>query len=352
MPTEAAEADGTLAWSATTIVVAEIDTAGITGVGWTYAHHACVDVIETLLGSVVTGLDAGDVPAAWQAMQCAVRNQGRPGLVSCAMSAVEIALWDAAARSLQHPLSRLLGRAHESVAVYGSGGFTTYDDHQLRAQLQRWVGEQDLPAVKIKIGESWGTMAQRDLARTRQARNIVGDDVELFVDANGAYSPAQAVRLGRQLDDLDVRWYEEPVSSDDLAGLRRVLQATGADVTAGEYGYHLPYFAAMLDAGAVDCLQVDVTRCGGLGEWQRVAALAAARNIDISGHCAQNLAAHVAVATHNVRHLEWFRDHERIEGLLFDGVLDPRGGFVSPDMSVPGHGLTLKEADAEPYRIR
>lgn len=352
MPTEAAEADGTLAWSATTIVVAEIDAAGITGVGWTYAHHACVDVIETLLGSVVTGLDAGDVPAAWRAMQCAVRNQGRPGLVSCAMSAVEIALWDAAARSLQHPLSRLLGRAHESVAVYGSGGFTTYDDHQLRAQLQRWVGEQDLPAVKIKIGESWGTMAQRDLARTRQARNIVGDDVELFVDANGAYSPAQAVRLGRQLDDLDVRWYEEPVSSDDLAGLRRVLQATGADVTAGEYGYHLPYFAAMLDAGAVDCLQVDVTRCGGLGEWQRVAALAAARNIDISGHCAQNLAAHVAVATHNVRHLEWFRDHERIEGLLFDGVLDPRGGFVSPDMSVPGHGLTLKEADAEPYRIR
>ncbi len=352
VPTETPEADGTLAWSDTTIIVAGVDAGRVTGTGWTYAHPACVDVIETVLSSVVTGRDVVDVPAAWQAMQRAIRNQGRPGLVSCAMSAVETALWDAAARSWHRPLSVLLGRAHESVAVYGSGGFTTYDDDQLRAQLQRWVGDQELSSVKIKIGESWGTMPRRDLARTAQAREVVGDDVELFVDANGAYSSAQAVRVGRQLDDLGVHWYEEPVSSDDLAGLRHVLGTVDADVAAGEYGYDLPYFATMLDAGAVDCLQIDVTRCGGIGEWQRAAALAAARNIDVSGHCAQNLAAHVAVATPNVRHLEWFRDHERIERLLFDGVLDPRGGFVSPDMAAPGHGMTLKEVDAEPYRIR
>lgn len=106
------------------------------------------------------------------------------------------------------------------------------------------------------------------------------------MDANGAYSVGQAVRVGRQLDAFDVRWFEEPVSSDDLAGLRRVRETSTADVTAGEYGYHLPHFAAMLDAEAVDCLQIDITRCGGIGEWHRAAALAAARNLDVSGHCA------------------------------------------------------------------
>ncbi|GAB2753966.1 enolase C-terminal domain-like protein [Salinifilum aidingensis] len=350
VPTETPESDGTLAWSDTTIVVATVRAGDRTGLGYTYAHPACVEVIETVLARAVLGRDVLDVPAAWRAMQRAIRNNGRPGLVSCAMSAVEIALQDAAARLCGLALSRFLGRAHESVAIYGSGGFLTYDDEQLEQQLQRWVGEQGLSAVKIKIGEERGGNPERDLARTEFARNLVGEDAELFVDANGAYSPAQAVRVGRRLDQAGVVWFEEPVSSDDLTGLRRVLQAAEADVAAGEYGFDLAYFTTMLEAGAVDCLQVDLTRCGGVGEWYRAAALAAARNLDVSGHCAQNITAHVAVATHNVRHLEWFRDHERIEAMLFDGVLDPRGGAVRPDPSAPGHGMTLKEADAEPYR--
>lgn len=351
IPTETAEADGTLAWSDTTIVVVTVDAANVVGLGWTYAHHACVALVESTLRAVVVGRDVLDVPAAWQAMQQAIRNEGRPGLVSCAISAVEVALWDAAARLHEVPLSVLLGRAHETVPVYGSGGFTTYDDAQLAAQLHRWTREQGFAAVKIKIGESWGANVGRDLARVQLAKEVVGEEVELFVDANGAYSIGQAVRVGPQLDELDVRWFEEPVSSDDLTGLRRVRQACGADVTAGEYGYDLPYFATMLDADAVDCLQIDITRCGGVGEWQRVAALAAARDLEVSGHCAQNLAAHVAVATHNVRHLEWFRDHERVERILFDGVLDPQGGLVRPDRSAPGHGMTLKDNDAEPFRV-
>ncbi|PRW65441.1 enolase C-terminal domain-like protein [Actinopolyspora mortivallis] len=352
VPTETPESDGTLAWSVTTIVVVEVRADDSTGLGYTYAHPACVEVIETVLASTVLGRDVLDVPAAWQAMRRAVRNDGRPGLVSCAMSAVEIALWDAAARLCGLALSRLLGRAHESVAVYGSGGFITYDDDQLRQQLERWVGDRTLSSVKIKVGEGRGSNPERDLARTAFAREVVGDGVRLFVDANGAYSAAQAVRVGRRLDGMGVVWFEEPVSSDDLSGLRRVLEATEADVTAGEYGFDLPYFATMLEARAVDCLQVDLTRCGGIGEWHRAAALAAARGIEISGHCAQNVTAHAAVATQNVRHLEWFRDHERIEVMLFDGVLEPTGGEVRPDPSVPGHGMTLKEADAEPYRVR
>jgi L-alanine-DL-glutamate epimerase-like enolase superfamily enzyme len=351
VPTDAPEADGTLAWSDTTIVVVTAHAGGVVGTGWTYAHRSCVDVVESVLAPVVRGKDVLDVPAAWQAMRAAIRNLGRPGLVSCAMSAVEAALRDAAARCLDVPLCRLLGGAHESVAVYGSGGFTTYRDEDLRTQLRRWVDEQRLPAVKIKIGESWGTRQDRDLNRAAFARKVVGDDVELYVDANGAYSAGQAARVGRALDGLGVRWFEEPVSSDDRIGLRRVRDTVAADVAAGEYGYDLPYFGAMLDAEAVDCLQIDVTRCGGMGEWLRAAALAAAHNLDVSGHCAQNLAAHVAAATPNVRHLEWFHDHERVERALFDGVLDPRGGAVRPDLDAAGHGMTLKDLDAEPYRV-
>lgn len=351
VPTDFPSADGTLAWESTTLVLVQVSAGGRTGTGWTYADSSVVALVQGVLGPVVQGRDALDVLGAWTAMRRAVRNQGRPGLVSCALSAVEIALQDLKARLLGISLGRMLGRAHEEVMVYGSGGFTTYDDGRTRAQVHRWVEEQAIPRVKIKIGESWGTAVDRDLQRVQLVRETAGADVEVFVDANGGYTVGQAVRVGHVLDNLDVRWFEEPVSSDDLPGLRRVRDALRCDVTAGEYGYDLPYFESMVAADAVDCLQVDVTRCGGLGEWSRVAAVAAARNLDVSAHCAPNLAVHVASATENVRHIEYFHDHARIEDLFFDGALSPKGGALRPDADSPGHGLTLREADAEPYRV-
>lgn len=351
VPTDAPEADGTFAWDATTLIVVHARAGDVTGLGWTYAAPGCAEVVRGPLAEAVTGLDVRDVPAAWQAMQRRVRNAGRPGLVSCAMSAVDCALWDAAARLHGLPLARLLGRCREAVPVYGSGGFTTYDDARLAEQVTGWVHEQGIPRVKIKIGESWGSAVERDLARVAQVGKLVGDGVAVYVDANGGYSVGQAVRVGRRLDELGVSWFEEPVSSDDLPGLREVRAALDTDVAAGEYGYDLAYFARMLGAEAVDCLQVDVSRCGGYTEWLRIAAVVAARNREISAHTAQNLTAHVAVATPNIRHLEWFHDHDRIERMLFDGVLDPTGGAVRPDPDVPGHGLTFRAAAAEGYRV-
>jgi L-alanine-DL-glutamate epimerase-like enolase superfamily enzyme len=205
--------------------------------------------------------------------------------------------------------------------------------------------------VKIKIGESWGSRPERDLKRMGQAREAVGSDVELFVDANGGYVCKQAIRVMAAAADLDVRWFEEPVSSDDLAGLRLVRDAVRPDVTAGEYGYDLAYFARMCTAGAVDCLQADVSRCGGVTEWLRVAAVAAAHGLQISAHCAPHLHAAVAAATPNLCHLEWFHDHVRIEQMFFDGALDPSGGVLRPDPHAPGHGLTLRSAAAQVYRV-
>jgi L-alanine-DL-glutamate epimerase-like enolase superfamily enzyme len=247
-------------------------------------------------------------------------------------------------------LARLFGVIREHVPVYGSGGFTTYPDTRMAEQLGGWVHDQRISRVKIKIGESWGTDEARDLRRIAAAREIIGPDTELYVDANGGYQRKQAIRIGRAMADQDVRWFEEPVSSDDLDGLREVRDQVRADVTAGEYGTDIGYFHRMCAASAVDCLQIDATRCGGYTEWLRAAAVAAAHGLTVSGHCAPNLHAPVAAATPNLRHLEWFHDHVRIESTLFEGGLDPTGGTVTPNLSVPGHGMTFHAAAAEHLR--
>jgi L-alanine-DL-glutamate epimerase-like enolase superfamily enzyme len=281
----------------------------------------------------------------------AVRNVGRAGVAGCTISAVDVALWDLKARLLDLPLHHLLGAVREAVPVYGSGGFTTYDEARLTEQLGGWVHEQRIPRVKIKIGESWGTRVDRDLERIAQARSVIGDDAALFVDANGAYTAKQAVRVAEAMDSSDVTWFEEPVSSDDLAGLAFLRPLLRPDVAAGEYIWDLTDARRMLQAGAVDCLQVDASRCGGITEWARVAALAQAFGLEVSGHCAPHLHAAVAASAPNLRHLEWFHDHVRIEAMAFDGTLDPAGGVIRPDDGLPGHGLTLKEADLERYRV-
>ena len=348
IPTDAPESDGTLSWDSTTLVVVRAHAAGILGTGYTYAGPSAVAVVTGKLAAVVCGRDAATPAASWAAMQHAVRNLGKPGLVAEAISAVDIALWDLHARLLDLPLSVVLGAVHEATPIYGSGGFTSYDDRRLADQLCGWV-EAGIPRVKMKIGRN----PAADEGRLRFARKAVGEDVELFVDANGAYSRKQALGWAHRLAGFDVRWLEEPVSSDDLDGLRLVRDRGpgGMDVAAGEYGYALPYFHHMLAAGAVDCLQADVTRCGGLSALLRVAPLCDARSVDLSLHCAPQVSAHAGTAVWHLRHLEYFHDHERIERLAFEGVLEPEpGGVLRPDRTRAGHGLQLKERDLERHR--
>jgi L-alanine-DL-glutamate epimerase-like enolase superfamily enzyme len=350
VPTDGPEGDGTLTWDSTTVVVVEVDAGDHTGVGWSYTAAAAASVVTDLLADEVVGRSALDPPAANEAMLRRLRNAGRPGIAACAVSAVDIALWDLKARLLDLPLVRLLGAYRDAVPVYGSGGFTTYDDRRMRAQLESWLDESGVQWVKIKIGESWGKRIDHDLERAAVARAVAGDR-GLFVDANGGYCLGDAIRVGARLDELGVTWFEEPVSSDDLAGLAAVRAAVSADVTAGEYGYDVGYFARMLDAGAVDCLQIDVTRCGGVTAFVRAAAVADSHHIDVSGHCAPHLHAHVAAAVPNLRHVEYFHDHQRIEEqILFDGARPAREGVLRPGTEA-GHGLRLKSIDAAAMRV-
>jgi L-alanine-DL-glutamate epimerase-like enolase superfamily enzyme len=353
VPTDTPEADGTLSWNETTLVLATVRCGDGLGLGYTYAPAATAHVIDELLAGTVVGGSVLDVPRLNEAMHRTVRNAGRPGVVAQAISAVDIALWDCKSRLLRLPLVDLLGAARTAVPVYGSGGFTTYDDRRQERQLRGWVADDGIPRVKIKIGESWGRCEERDLHRVGAARAAIGDGAELYVDANGAYTAKQAVRVAERLAHHGVTWFEEPVSSDHPYTLAAIRAAVPMDVTVGEYGYTLPYFAHLLDAGAVDCLQADITRCGGITVWLRAAALAESHGLEISGHCAPHAHVHAAAAVPNLRHLEWFHDHVRIERTLFDGALDPTGGTLTPDRDGrPGLGLALNPVRAEEYRVR
>jgi L-alanine-DL-glutamate epimerase-like enolase superfamily enzyme len=352
VPTDTPEADGTLAWDKTTLVLVTAQAGGEQGTGWSYAAGAAAGVVTEVLAGVVTGRSALDVAGANEAMTRAVRNIGRPGIGATAISAVDIALWDLKARLLGCAVADLAGRARHGVPIYGSGGFTSYDEAQTRDQLSGWVDKDRIPRVKIKIGESWGGNERRDLARVALAREVIGPDTELYVDANGGYSTGQAVRMAHRMDEFGVTWFEEPVSSQDVAGLATVRQQVRPDVAAGEYSWSLADSRRLLAEGAVDCLQLDVTRCGGITDFFRAAALAAAYHTQVSGHCAPNLHAQVGVAVPNLRHVEYFHDHQRIERMFFDGALDPDGGMLAPDPGRPGLGLALRTADAAPYRRR
>jgi L-alanine-DL-glutamate epimerase-like enolase superfamily enzyme len=348
IPTDAPEADGTFAWKATTLVVVEMDAAGQTGIGYTYSDKSVVTLIHDTLGECVLHGDVWDIRAVWQRMQRQVRNLGRSGLAATAISAMDCALWDLKAKLLGVPLVRLLGAARESVPLYGSGGFTTYSDKQMREQLAGWVERDGCRWVKIKIGSE----PENDPARVEAARAAIGD-AGLFVDANGAFTPQPALHWAQHFAERGVEWFEEPVSSDDTAGLRFVREhaPAGMEIAAGEYGYTLDDFRQLLAAQSVDVLQADVSRCGGITGFMQAADLCDAFHVPLSAHCAPALHVHVACAVPRLRHQEWFHDHVRIESMLFDGAPRAMDGAIAPDLTRPGCGLEFKSRDAAAYQI-
>src|SRR5947209_2332554 len=347
VPTDFPESDGTYTWDKTTMVLVEASAGGMRGLGYTYADVATAHLISEMLAHVVTGRDAMAVPGCWLAMVEAIRNLGRPGIASMAISAVDAALWDLKARLLDVPLITLLGAVRKSAPIYGSGGFTSYSRTQLQRQLGDWVAN-GIPRVKMKIGRN----PDNDPVRVANAREAIGPGTQLFVDANGGYSRKQALALANIFAaESGVTWFEEPVSSDDLEGLRLIRDRApaGMEIAAGEYGYDLWYFHRMLEAGAVDVLQADATRCAGITGFMRVDALCESRSMQLSSHCGPSVHVHPCCAINSFRHMEYFHDHVRIEHMLFDGALTPTNGALRPDLSRPGIGIELKRSDAARY---
>lgn len=348
VPTDFPESDGTLEWDKTTLVLVQASSGDKTGIGYTYADLATAKLIESTLLPLIQGADSMNVPASWAAMVNAIRNLGRPGICSMAIAAVDSALWDLKAKLMNIPLVSLLGPAQSSVEIYGSGGFTSYSIDQLQKQLGGWAND-GIKAVKMKIGRD----PEQDVKRVKAAREAVGPQTALYVDANGAYSRKQALSMAEEFVEFDVTWFEEPVTSDDLEGLRLIRDRApmGMDIAAGEYGYDVVYFKRMLDAGAVDVQQADATRCAGISEFLRVGALCDAANLPMSAHTSPSLHLHPCCALARLRNIEYFHDHVRIEKMFFDGVVEPVEGRLQPDLSRPGMGLEFKKVDAQRYAV-
>jgi L-alanine-DL-glutamate epimerase-like enolase superfamily enzyme len=342
------ESDGTLVWDSTTLVLVEAQADGVSGLGYTYCHPSAAQVVASKLASAVEGCDALMPERARAQMQLQARQLGHAGIAAMAVSAVDVALWDLKARLLGVCLADALPRFHERVPVYGSGGFTNYSDEELRDQVSGWVRD-GFDKVKIKVGRD----KTRDPHRVELVRSVAGPNTGVMVDGNGAYTPQEALHWAGRFREQGVTYFEEPVSSEDLAGLAAVRAGAppGLEVAAGEYGWDLPYFERMLEARAVHILQADVTRCGGVTNLLRVDGLCKARCLPFSAHCAPAISAHACCAMETLVHLEYFFDHYRIEGMLFEGTLSPREGHLTPDRSRAGLGLALREDVAARYEV-
>jgi L-alanine-DL-glutamate epimerase-like enolase superfamily enzyme len=347
VPTDAPEADGTFTWNSTSMVLVQLECGQIKALGFTYADAGTAVVANKLLKDIVLNSDPLCHAATRQNLLRYIRNLGETGIAMMAVSALDNALWDLRARLLELPLVSMLGQVRGSIPVYGSGGFTSYSNKQLSDQLAGWTAS-GFRNVKIKVGAD----SSADPARVSQARDAIGPDCNLFVDANGAYSVAQAIELAHRFREYDVCWFEEPVSSDNLVGLNQVRQRVpaGMDVAAGEYGYTAWYFRSMLDSEAVTILQADSTRCGGISGFLDAAALCWAHNINLSSHCGPSMHLHVCCSVPRAVHMEFFHDHARIERIFFDGFREPVEGCMAPDLSRPGMGIDLKEKDASRYK--
>jgi L-alanine-DL-glutamate epimerase-like enolase superfamily enzyme len=348
IPTEIPEADGTADWDSTTIMVVQLRAGDTTGIGFSYASEAAAKVAQQLTEKVAVGRDPFDIPAIHHAMDRLARNWGRPGLVSSGIAAVDIALWDLKAKLLGRSLLRLLGRARDSIPAYGSGGFTSYTERQLLDQLTGWA-KDGFSAVKMKIGRD----AAADLQRVTAVRRALGERTEIYVDANGAYERKQALASSQTFSELGVTWFEEPVSSDDRVGLHLLVEQTPPPIriAAGEYIYVLDDAALLVQAEAVDVLQADVTRCGGITNFLKISDLAETCHLPLSAHTSPSIHATLCCAALPAINVEYFYDHQRIEAMLFDGAVRARNGALQPDPSRPGLGLELKNQDAERFQV-
>lgn len=348
IPTEQPESDGTAEWDSTTVVIVQLTAGGFSGIGYSYAQQAAANVAEDLLRKQVIGKDAFDIPAIHLALDRQVRNWGRPGLVSGAISAVDICLWDLKAHILQQPLANLLGKVRNEIPAYGSGGFTSYSEKQLVDQLAGWASS-GFKFVKMKIGRD----PAQDPHRIAAVQKALRGRAELFVDANGAYGRKQALEKSKQFADLGVRWFEEPVTSDDRVGLQMMVEHAPAlmRIAAGEYIYVLDDARLLIEAHAVDVLQTDVTRCGGITNFLKIGQTCEIYHFPYSAHTCPSVHASVCCGLSSAINIEYFYDHMRIEHMIFDGAATPKSGALAPDCAGFGLGLELKNRDAERFTI-
>ena len=342
------ETDGTASWNSTTILLVELTAGNTTGLGYSYTNEAAAIIAKQLVQKKIIGKGPFEIPTLHADLDREARNWGRPGLVSTAISVIDTCLWDLQARLLNVPIVGLLGKVREEIPAYGSGGFTSYNEKQLLDQLTGWASD-GFQFVKMKIGRD----PIADVKRVELVQKALNGRAELFVDANGAYSRKQALQQAQRFADLGVTWFEEPVSSDDRIGLHLLVERAPAPlrIAAGEYNYTLDDPRLLIEAQAVDVMQADVTRCGGITNFVKIGSLCEMHHYPYSAHTAPSIHASLCCLVNSAENVEYFHDHVRIERMFFDGVITAKNGKLRPDLSRAGLGLELKRSDAEKFKI-
>lgn len=312
------------------------DSDGAEGVGYTYTvgvGGAAIRILIDALSEVLTGEDAGRIEALWQKMWWRLHYGGRGGLVSFAVSAVDIALWDLKAKRAGLPLWRLLGGFDPAVPCYAGGIDLEFSLDALLRQTDDNLSK-GFRAIKMKVGRK---RLSEDVERVRAMRSHLGPDFPLMADANMRWSVDEAIRAARALADTGLVWLEEPTIPDDVAGHARIVREGGLPIATGENFHTLHEFSAMISAGGVTYPEPDVTNCGGVTVFLKVAHLAEAHNLPVTSHGAHDLTVHLMAAVPNRTFMEVHGFG--LERYLAEPTTIREGVAIAPDR--PGHGIAF-----------
>jgi L-alanine-DL-glutamate epimerase-like enolase superfamily enzyme len=308
------------------------------------------ELIEKSLKPLLIGQDPLSHEKLWDDMFWRVRGFGRKGLAFCAISAVDIGLWDLKGKIFNAPLYKLIGPYTDTVPIYGSGGWTNFSEDELVREQVSYV-ERGIPRVKMKVAKDFGKSENEDVRRLAAVRKAVGDDVEIFIDANNGYYAKQAIAMARRFAEYNVGWFEEPVLADDIDGLAEIARAIDIPVATGEHEYTKYGFKDLISRGGADIVQPDIGRVGGVTEWLKVAHLAHAFNLPVAPHAVQLVHLHVACCTPNLKVVEYLGVSDEADRVWYTEFPEQKDGMWSPYPDRPGLGLELNPEAVRQYSI-
>ena len=355
LPVGSGFADSTRTVGTVGFTIVRITTdQGLDGIGMTYHEVGGSAVRRLILDDIapkITGRDPLETEVIWTELFHYLRGVGRKGLAFGAISAVDTALWDLKGKILGLPLYRLLGSDRSRIPVYTSGGWTSFNDEELLAEVAQMLSE-GYSAIKIKVGVDSGRNPRRDLERVRKVRDAVGPDIDILLDANNVWDAATAVQFANSVRECHILFLEEPVPADDIPGLARFKRGTDIPLATGEHEYTKYGVRDLVLAEAVDIVQVDGARAGGYTEMLKILALTQAWNLKFAPHAMEHLHIHLVSAAPNALFLERLRLFEPITAAVFPTSPKPGNGYMQiPDL--PGLGLIpdldfLRDQDEAP----
>jgi len=333
--------------------------AGLVGIGnAALAPRVTKQTIDLYFKPLLIGADPWDIEFLWQHMYRKTMAFGRKGIGMVGISAVDIALWDLLGKSAKQPVYRLLGgRTKPKIPVYASRLYST-PLPELASECRRYK-EEGYKAMKMRFG--WGPTdgaagMQKNVDLVRTVRETVGDGIDIMADAYMGWNLDYAKRMIPLLEKYNLRWLEEPVLPDDIHGYAELKRRGSIPIAGGEHEFTLSGFRELLEAKAVDYIQFDTNRVGGLTQARKIAALAEAYQVPVIPHAGQMHNYHVVMASLNSPMAEFFPPVDVEVGnelfwYIFNGEPKPTDGFINLDENVPGLGLTINESALSQFQV-